>query len=411
MLPDKSKENRIDMTPELPDTIMPTMIDDSEDKVEKKRDLSAIIPKNDIQSSEEDGVVLNSLDYMLKSDGSISIGTINVEGEVTMNPNAKIPDPIDIEERKKQAQRNKGLFKKNKKNKGNKTAQKIQNSTALGALIIIIGLGAFFYWFKNHPTEKDFKVLTVEVELGEALPIRTSEYVKPGVGKEIDEMDYAVDLTNVDKDAAGEYQYTVTYKNITKKGVIKIVDTTKPRLVTKEVIIQEGSKYSASDFVDDCFDLSGCNYSFQDYETAMSHTTEGSYVVWVTATDAFQNVTTKQASLIITSPGEKVRYYKATDYSFKTGYSTEEIYDLVFSKSSNGRSVIIRGTYTVIQTYSKEETFKAAAKDAAAEINVTIDEAGMKIKRVTSSNTVGSNYTDFTDIDNYLKQQKFTRHY
>ena len=411
MLPDHSKDNRIDMTPDLPETIMPTMIDDSEDKTEAKRDLSAIIPKSDVQSSDEDGVVLNSLDYELKSDGSISIGTINVEGEVTMNPNAKLPEPIDIEERKKQAQRNKGIFKKTKNKKSNKTAQKIQNSTAIGALLVIIALGAFFYWFKNHPTEKDFKVLTVQVELGEALPIRTSDYVQPGVGKEVDELDYALDLTGVDKDAAGEYKYTVTYKNITKTGTIRIVDTTKPRLVTKELIIQEGTSYSASDFVDDCFDLSGCNYSFQDYETAMSHTTEGSYVVWVTATDAFQNVTTKQASLTITAPGDKVRYYRATEYSFKTGYSIEETYDLVFSHSTNGRSVIIRGTYTIVYSYQDEAKFKAAAQDASSEINATVDEAGMKIKRVTAANTVGSNYTDFTDIDNYLKEQKFQRHY
>ena len=51
-----------------------------------------------------------------------------------MNPNAAFPAQIDVAERKKIAQKNKGIFKKEKKKKANKTAQKVQNTTAFMAI-------------------------------------------------------------------------------------------------------------------------------------------------------------------------------------------------------------------------------------------------------------------------------------
>ena len=312
------EKNKLEAAPEEPVTIMPTMIDNSERIEESRRDLSSIIPK-ETQIAAEGAITLNSKDNELKGDGAISIGTINTEGEVTMNPNAKVPEQIDLAERRKQAQKNKGIFKKEKKKKNNKANQRVQNTTVLISIIVIAFLGGFYYWYKNRPTEKDFQPKEVHVELGEALPIRGSSYVTPGVGKEVDELLYAIDLKDVKVEVVGEYPFTVTYKGIQKEGKVIVEDTTPPELIVKEYSIKEGNNYDASKFVVDCIDYSGCNYSFQT-EAEGNYNTPGSFVVHVTATDAYQNTTTKKTSLIITSVGTLKKYVRYTAYDFKRGY-------------------------------------------------------------------------------------------
>lgn len=118
-------------------TITPTMIDESEEHVEKKRDLSAIIPSFEDLSNDKSSVELISQEKALKGDGTIIIGLIDSEGEANLTQNAKVPEQIDVEERKKEKQR--GATKKVKKvKKKSKAAQKIQNTTALMSLITII---------------------------------------------------------------------------------------------------------------------------------------------------------------------------------------------------------------------------------------------------------------------------------
>jgi len=195
-------------------TITPTMIDESEERTEKKRDLSAIIPKFEDTESNENSIELISQEKELKGDGAISIALINGDGNITLTSNAALPEQIDFEERKKEKQRNKG--NKNKKiKKKSKSAQKFQNQMSIMSLLVIIGLGIFWYWYKNHPTEKDFEPLTVIVEIGDSLPIRVSSYVKPGVGKDIeDELQYGLDLSKVVLEEVGDYEFYVTYKGI-----------------------------------------------------------------------------------------------------------------------------------------------------------------------------------------------------
>ncbi len=404
---EKEQEEKKQMfsAPEETVTITPTMIDDSEDTTEIKRDLSSIIPKSN-NTATENSVELISKEAELKGDGAISLGTINIEGEITMNPNAKLPEQIDLEERKKQAQKNKGIFKKEKKKKQNKAAQKFQNKMALLSLLVIVGLGGFWYWLKNHPTEKDFKPLPVTIELGNPLPIRGSEYVKPGVGKKVDELKYAIDLKEVKVEEVGDYPFTVTYQGITKQGTVSVVDTTPPDLKVREVVIKEGDRYNASQFVEGCKDYSGCNYSFQNPDKEGNYTEQGNYVVFVTATDAFNNTTIKKASLIIESIGKTRKYTREWVYDFKAGYKKIEVYELTFLEYDT-YSALLRGRYTVKLEFQDENKFKAAVKTYSSESGVTIDEAKLTITTVSSVSSIGSNYTHLDDIEAYLKKEDF----
>ena len=398
-------KNKQEATPEESVTIMPTMIDDSEIREESKRDLSAIIPKA-TQEAAEGAIALDSKENELKGDGAISIGTFNVDGEVTMNPNAALPEQIDLAERKKQAQKNKGIFKKEKKSKNKKVGQKVQNTTALISLIIIVFIGGFYYWYKHHPTEKDFKPLDVYVELGDALPIRGTSYVKPGVGKEVDELLYAIDLKEVKVEVVGEYPFTVTYKGITKTGMVHVEDTTPPELVVKEYTVKEGTNYDASKFVVDCIDYSGCNYSFQT-EAEGNYDTPGSFVVHVTATDAYQNTTTKKTSLIVESVGTIKKYVKYTEFDFKSGYETDEEYSLTFL-DYDSYSAILRGTYKITYRYQEESKYREAVKTYSGEANYSFYDANMEITKTIKITSVGSNYTKLEDVEDYLKKEQFT---
>ncbi|MDE5889333.1 MAG: hypothetical protein K2H20_04870 [Bacilli bacterium] len=387
-------------------TITPTMLDESEDKIEKKRDLSSIIPKFEDNTNDNNSIELISQEKALKGDGAISIALINGDGDISLTPNATLPNPIDIEERKKEKQKNKNG--KNKKvKKKNKSSQKIQNTTALVSLVVIIFLIGFWFWYKNHPTDEDFQPINVTVEIGDSLPIRTSSYVKPGVGKEIeDELQYAIDLSKIVLEEVGDYEFTVTYKGITKTGKVSIVDTTPPEIEIRNVKINEGDTYTAGSFVESCKDPNGCNYSFQDAETEKKYTTSGAYVVYVVATDAFQNSVTKKASLIIEAQGKLKEYYKATAFDFNTGYELTEKYSLRFEEYSN-YSLLLSGTHEKIFQYQDEEVYEKAAKIYSGEVNYICDDSKKIITFRESVTTVGSNYSRLEEIDPYLKREGF----
>lgn len=80
-------------------TIMPTMIDDSIDDKEIKRDLSSIIPSYK-STEEQQGQELISREVILKSDGAEVLATIDDLGDITFKANYQLPNPIDIKERK-----------------------------------------------------------------------------------------------------------------------------------------------------------------------------------------------------------------------------------------------------------------------------------------------------------------------
>lgn len=388
-------------------TIMPKNLDDNDDKKNTKRDLSAIIPKFEENEVNPDAIELVSKDIKLKTDGAVSIALVNGDGSYTVIENITMPEQIDIEERRKEKQKNKNHTKKSKNLKKSKVAQQVQNRTALISLLIIIALAGAFYWYKNHPTEKDFQPLHVEVEIGESLPIRTSSYVKPGIGKEVDELQYALDLSDVVLEEVGDYNFRVTYKNITKTGILSIVDTKAPDLTVRNFSIREGETYDASSFVLDCKDPNGCNYSFLDTETTKKITSPGSHTVYVVATDAFQNSVTKQANLIIENAGELTSFSKTTSFDIDKGFELTENYNLYFNTYS-GYLILINGSiYETQYKYHDEEAYERNKANHIGEVNYSFDDSKKIISYRQTINTVGSNYTDLVDIENYLIREGF----
>ncbi len=390
-------------------TIMPTMIDDSEEVLEKKRDLSAIIPKFESIKEDSTSLELVSKDNTLKSDGSVTLGTFNAETDSTFNTEAVLPSQIDIEQRKIEKQKNKNKKRKKEKVKPNKNAMRFQNRTAIFSLLVIVALAGFIIWFIKRPTENDFRPLTVTVELGDSLPVRTSSYVEPGIkGDYIDELLYSLDLSKVNVGQVGEYDFTVTYNNIQKIGKLIIQDTTKPELEVRQVTIMEGTDYSASSFVEMCHDISGCNYSFQDEETQSKYKTAGSYTVYVVATDAYQNSVTKQANLFIEAQGSIRIYQKEVPYDNNAGYEMVETYRLRFAEYAT-YSLLITATHTQQFIYQDNDKYKAATETYAGEENYEFDDSKMTITLTEIVNHIGSNYTRLSDIKDYLEREGYVQ--
>lgn len=404
-------KDKKELTPEQANkeklTIMPTMIDESEEIEIKRRDLSSIIPKATPPTLEpnpsDNSVELVSRENILKSDGAITLANLDENGEAVVKANFTYPDQIDIEKRKEEKTKN--VKKKKVKIKPSAAAQRFQNRSALMALIVIILLGAFYWYEKNKPTEEDFMPLTVTIEAGESLPLRGSDYVKPGVGT-VDELLYQIDKSQIIIDKVGEYPFTVTYKGITKTGTVIIKDSTKPLLVVKEVLIVEGENFEAASFVDSCIDWSGCNYSFANSTVKQEYTEPGSYNVTIIATDAYQNSEFKTASLIIEPKGNLKTYYKDSGYNFETGYSVSETY-LIRYFERDGESTLITGKYTQIFTYQDEEIYKKARETYNGEVNYTCDDSNYTITHVKSVSTIGSNYSNKRDIESYLSNNGF----
>lgn len=400
-----SKEGQDASTEEI---ITPTEINPTEVGLEKKRDLSAIIPKFVDNEENANAVELISKDNELKGDGAVSIGTINSEGEITINDGVTLPEQIDVEQRKIEFQKNKTKKREKVKRKNNKAAQKVQNVTAFGSLVVIIALAVVIFLIVKAPSDDDFQPLTVKVELGESLPVKTASYVKPGRGTKVEELLYTLDLSKVNESAVGTYEYTVTFNNIKKTGKVIINDTTPPELEVRELIISEGTPYTAASFISSCYDPSGCNYSFQDAATPTKNTSPGSYVVYVIATDAYNNTTTKKASLIIEAEGNLRTYVREVPYSVSTGCEINETYSLRFRQNQN-EHVLIIGSYTKEQKYQNADKYQEARKTYAGDVGYTFDDANMIMKYTESNLTfVGSNYSRLSDIESYLSREGFS---
>lgn len=387
-------------------TIMPTMIDDSIDDREVKRDISAIIPKFEKIENKE-GTELTSKDATLKADGSVILATLVEFGEPVVTDNFVLPEPIDIKARKEEQIKIKNQKKKKEKLPISKAAKRQQNIMSLAALITIIGLVAFYFFVVKAPSDEDFTPLTITIELGDKLPARTKNYVKPGIGDKVDDLQYIKDTSKVIVEEVGEYEFTITYKGITKYGRVIIQDTTKPKLETREVKIIEGQTYTVSSFVESCRDHSGCNYAFERSEIPNEYTSPGTYVVPIIATDTYGNSVKKNANLIIEAKGIVKTFAKEGAFDFTTGYSLRETYELNFAEYADD-TYLFSGIQKRVLTYEDEEKYQAARKTYNGEPNYQCIDHEKQIIFTKTVSSVGNNYTKLGDILYYFAQEGYT---
>jgi len=394
------KKNQIDIK-----TIMPTMVDTEEDeKVEKKMDISAIIPKS--TQTKAEGIKLESKDALLKSDGAVVLGVVQGEG-IAMQENIELPEPIDIEERRKEAKAiREGKVVKKKKRDISKLKKEMRtlNKKTLISLAMIALLAAAVYYIKYSPSANDFQIIPVHVELGEQLPLHSKDYVKAPLGQRVDDLTYRIDTSSVVEDKVGQYPIKVTHNGITKLGYVIVEDKTAPEFIAKNLIITEGTPYAATDFVEDCHDFSGCDYAFEEEGFEEKNTAPGKYTIFITATDMYGNKSEAQVELFIEDRG-MVKYFMKTEVLPEYGYTLTTKYEIHFTEILE-TTIIDRGFKTTIREYDTEATYKAAREEEYGMENTEVDDETFTITKIEKANKIGNNES-YNYVINYLTTNNF----
>ena len=372
-------------------------------------DLSAIIPQDSIKGSEADST-LQSKENTLKGDGAVVIG--NIENDVIQMTDATFPQQIDVEQRKKE-QLEQLKAKKSSSSKGTKSVsqeqKKAQAITSLIALVVIGILGGAYYYIKNMKTDKDFVVKNITIELGSEIPVHSSDYVTPGVGKVVDDLTYSINTSEVLVDEVGEYTFYVTHNSITKTGTISIVDTTPPTVVPKEAHIIFGQDYNGRSFVEKCIDQSGCEVVFENED--QSHITEiGTYEdIQVIAKDPYGNETKVSGKLIIDSNYKVIKFNKEIPIGTNgNNYDEYQEYILYFS-DYNSNNVLQYAEFTNRFTYESTDAYLAEKGNHQQDQEYTFSDEDNIITRKTKLQSVGTAPADEMGIINYLTNLGFLR--
>ena len=394
-----------------PGVIKATELQDNINVTEKK-DLSAIIPQESIKGAEASNTLL-SRETTLKSDGAVVIGNIEADG-IKMIENATFPKEIDIAKRKKEQQESLKIKKNpNKKKKVlSDEGKKAQNITTIIVLVVIAFLGAFAYFFINRKTDEDFVPKIVTIELGNPLPLHAKDYVKPGVGK-VDDLLYTINTSEVRVDEVGDYEFTVYHSGTTKRGTVSIVDTTPPKVETKELHIVEGSTYTPESFITKCLDLSGCEYSFKEDNLA-NFTKSGLYNkdnnnLIIIVKDPFDNKIEVGVTLYIESSSDIKKYKKEVPFNEALGYSLITTYELHF-RSFGNTFILSYADIVSVYSYQSEVVFNSDVQKHEGEKGVSHNsiEKTITITEKTNSITPNGGNTP-SEIESYLATQGYIK--
>lgn len=185
---------------------------------------------------------------------------------------------------------------------------------------------AFFY-IKNKFT---IRLNNITYEVGDQLSFDLKTYLKSNkLGKE---KDYILELSNVPTEKgiiseAGEYKYTIEYKNFKKEGKIKVKDTKAPVVEVEDITIGLNEEFIGDDFILKCVDYSKpCNVELSnesDYELSKK---EGTYNLTLIIKDKYDNKTTENVVLTV-KKGAKNTSSKVNDLTVSSISPSFKDYD------------------------------------------------------------------------------------
>lgn len=168
-------------------------------------------------------------------------------------------------------------------------------------ILIIISLCCIgFIYYRSKYTLNIKKEITYEI--GSEISNNISDYVTSNI---IDESDYTLLLSSVSMEdnvlnKVGEYTYKVKYKNITKSGTIKVIDTVAPTVEVSDLTVGVDEEYSAEDFLSTCDDYSKpCTVTYKDESDSSLSSTQGEYSVNLIVSDSVGNKVNVTGKLIV----------------------------------------------------------------------------------------------------------------
>ncbi len=202
----------------------------------------------------------------------------------------------------------------------------------VGIIVIISALCVLLLFVRSRYTLGVRKNLVFEA--GDKLSDKVQDYV---TNKVVDEGDYTLLLEGVSTEdgvlnKVGEFTFKVRYKNITKKGKLKVVDTTPPEVEVADLTVGVDEEFELDYFVTKCSDYSmPCKVSYEHDSDDEKNKKEGSYTYNIIIEDNAQNKVKKEVKLIVKK-----------NYSYKDTLIKDLKVDHVFPELSdwNGELVL-----------------------------------------------------------------------
>lgn len=209
-------------------------------------------------------------------------------------------------------------------------------------VILVIAVLGYFLVFKKYT----FSVRTIELELGEALPTEIEDYLTKKVQ---DPKSYTLDTAGVKVDEVGEYTYTITHNKITRKGKVKVEDTTPPEFTLKTLTIEEGSlDYYLGDFLETCEDASDpCLVTLKNKGDEDKFGKIGTYDIEIEIADLYGNKKTAKGNLNVVEKGS---------------YVDPKSQDLEYASNSKGTEDFKGKTYLKLDAAIKKDSEAAGEK-------------------------------------------------
>lgn len=165
-------------------------------------------------------------------------------------------------------------------------------------VVVFIALFGYFFVYKKF----NFTPKTVTYEEGSTLSTNVGDYLKY---KPINTSGYTLDTSDVDVNEVGEYKYKITYNNKVKKGIVKIVDTTPPKVKTRDLTVEVGDKnFYVGNFVVSCDEKNTpCITSFKNERDKNKINSVGTYNIDIVVSDIYDNKMTTKVKLTVVNKG------------------------------------------------------------------------------------------------------------
>lgn len=159
--------------------------------------------------------------------------------------------------------------------------------------IIGIFIGIFLYLKK----ENTIKLKNINIEVGSSLSTKIEDYLVAG---QKNKERYKLDISSVDTNKVGTYSYKIKYNNHTKKGIIKVEDTTKPDVELDNITIGINEEFNTNLLLLSCKDYSlPCTIEFEKESDSKLLEQVGSYKIRFVIKDSAGNKTKKETTITV----------------------------------------------------------------------------------------------------------------
>lgn len=248
-------------------------------------------------------------------------------------------------------------------------------------LIVAIGFGVYYFLtMAKTSSEKVINTKDVKVELGSALSNNIDDYATiAGYNKN----DCSLNLDNVNVEKVSTYKYTITCGKTNKEGLVIVDDTTKPEVVTNDVMVALNTTLNVEDFIEECKDASKCSYHFQTNVEDLTKNI-GEYDVEILVSDEYNNQTIVTAKLTVsrTAPTKYLTCKKTEEILDELGATFVEGYKIGFDANDTFHSAVRTSEFTFKNTndYNKAVSdYKSANSLNNRSGDATYNESKMSI--------------------------------